>query len=114
MTTEINRKVILKSRPDGYPQLTDFEITEQPIPQPREGEALIRALWLSLDPYMRGRMRDTASYAPSIQLGDVIVGGVVGRVIASRTPRHSRWRHSGRPPRLARIRPIRRPQPPPR
>lgn len=86
MTTEINRKVTLKSRPDGYPQLSDFEVTEQPIPQPREGEALIRALWLSLDPYMRGRMRDTASYAPSIQLGDVIVGGVVGRVVESRTP----------------------------
>lgn len=86
MISEINRKVTLKSRPDGYPALSDFELLEQPIPQPQEGEALIRTIWLSLDPYMRGRMRDTASYAPSVQVGDVIVGGVVGQVIESRTP----------------------------
>lgn len=86
MINEINRKVVLKSRPDGYPKLSDFDLVEQPIPQPREGEALIRSIWLSLDPYMRGRMRDAASYAPSVALGDVIVGGVVGRVVESRTP----------------------------
>lgn len=86
MISEINRKVVLKSRPDGYPKFSDFDLVEQPIPQPREGEALIRSIWLSLDPYMRGRMRDAASYAPSVALGDVIVGGVVGRVVESRTP----------------------------
>ena len=86
MTQESNRKVTLKSRPDGYPQPSDFELVEGPVPQPREGEALIKIIWLSLDPYMRGRMRDVQSYAPPVQLGDVIVGGVVGRVVASRTP----------------------------
>ncbi len=89
MTSEINRRITLKSRPDGYPKMTDFELQEQPIPQPREGEVLIRSIWLSLDPYMRGRMRDAASYAPSVQLGDAIVGGVVGRVVESRTPAFS-------------------------
>lgn len=86
MTQESNRKIIMKSRPTGYPQESDFELVEEPIPQPREGEVLIRTFWLSLDPYMRGRMRDVQSYAPSVAIGDVIVGGAVGRVVESRTP----------------------------
>ena len=86
MNQESNTGITLKSRPDGYPQPSDFELVEEPIPQPREGEVLIKAIWLSLDPYMRGRMRDVESYAPSVQLGSVIVGGVVGRVVEARTP----------------------------
>ena len=86
MNQESNRKVILKSRSDGYPELSNFGLVEEPIPQPKEGEVLIKAIWLSLDPYMRGRMRDVQSYAPPVQLGDVIVGGVVGRVVEARTP----------------------------
>jgi len=86
MNQESNTRITLKSRPDGYPQPSDFELVEEPIPQPREGEVLIKAIWLSLDPYMRGRMRDVESYAPSVQLGSVIVGGVVGRVVEARTP----------------------------
>ena len=89
MNSEINRRVTLKSRPDGYPKLSDFDLQEQPIPQPREGEALIRVMWLSLDPYMRGRMRDAGSFAPPVQLGEVVVGGAVGRVVESRTPAFS-------------------------
>ena len=89
MVSESNRKITLKSRPDGYPKPSDFELIEEPIPQPREGEVLIQSHWLSLDPYMRGRMRDAASYAPSVQLGDVMVGGAVGRIIESRTPAFS-------------------------
>ena len=50
MVRESNRKITLKSRPDGYPELSDFELVEEPIPQPREGEVLIQSLWLSLDP----------------------------------------------------------------
>ena len=89
MVSESNRKITLKSRPDGYPELSDFELVEEQIPQPREGEVLIQSLWLSLDPYMRGRMRDAASYAPSVQLGEVMVGGAAGRIIESRTPAYS-------------------------
>ena len=89
MAEGTNRKITLKSRPDGYPTLDDFELIEEPITQPREGEVLIRSIWLSLDPYMRGRMRDAASYAPSVQLGDVMVGGAVGRIVESRTPAFS-------------------------
>ena len=89
MVTESNRKIILKSRPDGYPELSDFELVEEPIPQPGEGEVLVKSSWMSLDPYMRGRMRDVESYAPSLQLGDVIVGGAVGRIVESRTPAFS-------------------------
>ncbi|MCH7786105.1 MAG: NADP-dependent oxidoreductase [Chloroflexi bacterium] len=86
MTQESNRKITMKSRPMGYPQESDFELVEEPIPQPREGEVLIRTIWLSLDPYMRGRMRDVQSYASPVAIGDVIVGGAVGRVVESRTP----------------------------
>lgn len=84
-----NRRVTLNSRPQGYPTLSDFSIIESPTPEPAEGEVLIKALWLSLDPYMRGRMNDAKSYAPSVQIGEVIVGGVVGRVERSRTPAFS-------------------------
>ena len=83
---EANRKITLKSRPSGYPQESDFELVEERIPRPGEGEVLIKSIWLSLDPYMRGRMRDAASYAPPVELGSVIVGGAVGRVMESRTP----------------------------
>ena len=86
MENESNRRITLKSRPVGYPQPSDFELKEGPIPRPREGEVLVKIIWLSLDPYMRGRMNDVQSYAPSIQLGGVIVGGVVGRIAESRTP----------------------------
>ncbi len=86
MTSETNRKITLKSRPEGYPKLSDFELIEEPIPQPGEGEVLVQSIWLSLDPYMRGRMRDTGSFAPAMQLGEVIIGSAVGRIIESRTP----------------------------
>lgn len=86
MANKSNRKITLKSRPDGYPKLSDFDLIEEPIQQPGEGEVLIQSIWLSLDPYMRGRMREGGTYAPSVQLGDVIVGSAVGRIIQSRTP----------------------------
>ena len=89
MVSESNRKITLKSRPDGYPKLSDFELVEEPIPQPREGEVLIQSIWLSLDPYMRGRMREGGTYAASVQLGDVMIGSAVGRIIESRSPLYS-------------------------
>ena len=69
MPTEINVRVLLKSRPTGFPVEDDFEVVESPIPQPQQGEILLESMWLSLDPYMRGRMNDAKSYAPSVDIG---------------------------------------------
>jgi NADPH-dependent curcumin reductase CurA len=82
----LNRQILLAARPDGLPKPSDFELVETPVPEPGEGEFLLRTLYLSLDPYMRGRMRDAKSYAPPVALGEVMVGGVVGEVAASRHP----------------------------
>jgi NADPH-dependent curcumin reductase len=79
-----NRRVLLKQRPVGEPKPTDFEIVDGPVPAPAEGEILCRTVWLSLDPYMRGRMNDVKSYAASVELGGVMVGGTVGEVVESR------------------------------
>jgi NADPH-dependent curcumin reductase CurA len=65
----------------------DFRIVETPIPAPGDGEVLVRNEWLSLDPYMRGRMSDVKSYVPSVQLGEVMVGQTVGEVVESRDAR---------------------------
>ena len=86
MTTNVNRQITLASRPVDYPVESDFNLVEAPIPEPQEGEVLVQAIWLSLDPYMRGRMRDVRSYATPVELDQVMVGGVAGRVIRSRTP----------------------------
>ena len=86
MPNNVNRQINLVSRPVNYPMESDFSLVESPLPQPGEGEVLIQALWLSLDPYMRGRMRDERSYATPVELGQVMVGGVAGRIIQSRTP----------------------------
>ena len=86
MTSNVNRQITLAERPVGHPTQSDFRLVESSAPQPGEGEVLIRAVWLSLDPYQRGRMRGGVSYAAALELGEVITGGVVGRVIESRTP----------------------------
>ena len=79
-----NRQILLSHRPKGEPSESDFKLVETPIPQPMEGELLIQGLYLSLDPYMRGRLSDRASYAMPVEIVEVMTGGVVGRVIASR------------------------------
>jgi NADPH-dependent curcumin reductase CurA len=79
-----NRQVTLKSRPTGMPTPENFEIVERPIPEPGDGEVLTRTLFLSLDPYMRGRMSDAKSYATPVAIGGVMGGGTVGAVVASR------------------------------
>lgn len=84
--TTTNRRVLLKSRPQGEPKPTDFQIDEAPLPEPREGEYLSRTVWLSLDPYMRGRMSEAKGYAANVNLGDPMVGGTVGQVVKSRHP----------------------------
>ena len=84
----INRQIIMKTRPEGMPKHENFEIIENKIPDIRHGEVLIKILWLSLDPYMRGRMSKAKSYAASLNEGDLIVGGAVGRVINSETSQY--------------------------
>jgi NADPH-dependent curcumin reductase len=81
-----NRQIVLKSRPVGMPTGADFAMVESPVPEPGDREVLTRALWLSLDPYMRGRMSDRKSYAVSVPLGGVMVARTVSRVIESRDP----------------------------
>jgi hypothetical protein len=81
-----NRRVLLRSRPVGEPRPTDFEIVDAPLPAPGEGELLCRTIYLSLDPYMRGRMNDVKSYAASVELGQPMVGGTVSEVMESRHP----------------------------
>ncbi|GFO60192.1 NADP-dependent oxidoreductase [Geomonas silvestris] len=84
--TRMNRRVVLNSRPSGAPTRDNFRIEEQPVTEPAQGEVLLRTVYLSLDPYMRGRMNEGPSYAPPVELGEVMVGGTVSRVEASRHP----------------------------
>src|SRR5438093_1039221 len=86
MQNLLNRQVLLRSRPKGEPRISDFELVESPAPSPGEGEFLCRTIYLSLDPYMRGRMNDVKSYAQPAELGKPMVGGAVSEVIASSYP----------------------------
>jgi NADPH-dependent curcumin reductase CurA len=81
-----NMQVLLANRPQGWVKESDFRIVEAPIPRPKDGEILVKHLYLSLDPYMRGRMSDAKSYATSVGIGEVMVGEVVAEVIESRHP----------------------------
>ena len=85
----VNTKVILKSRPVGYPKETDFDIINEKIDMLANGEVIIEVLWLSLDPYMRGRMSAAKSYAAPLEIGEVITGGAVGKIIESKCPNFS-------------------------
>jgi NADPH-dependent curcumin reductase CurA len=84
----MNRQILLAARPVGWPQESDFRLVETPIPDLREGELLVRTIYLSVDPYMRGRMNDRASYMNPVGIGEVMTGGVVGKVVTSRHPRY--------------------------
>ena len=86
MPDDTNRRIVMAERPTAYPEPRHFRLEEVPTPKPAEGEALVEVEWLSLDPYMRGRMREGPSYATPVQVGEVMTGGVVGRVVESRTP----------------------------
>ena len=87
MSAPHNVKVLLKSRPTGWPTEANFDVLESAIPDAGPGEILLRHHWLSLDPYMRGRMNDGKSYVPPVALGEVMCGEVVAEVIASNNPR---------------------------
>lgn len=82
----VNRQFVLASRPVGMPKESDLRMVETPVPVLRDGQVLLRALYLSVDPYMRGRMNAAKSYAPSVEIGAVMVGGGVARVEESKIP----------------------------
>jgi NADPH-dependent curcumin reductase CurA len=83
----MNRKVVLASRPVGSVTEANFRVEEASVPKPGDGEVLVRNLWLSLDPYMRGRMSDQKSYVKGVDIGEVMVGQTVGEVLESRHPK---------------------------
>jgi NADPH-dependent curcumin reductase CurA len=81
---EVNRRIVLASRPKGRPTPENFRLEEAPLPEPAAGEILCRTIYLSLDPYMRGRMNEGPSYAKPVEIGEVMEGGTVGEVVGSR------------------------------
>ena len=81
-----NKRVLLASRPTAEVSEDNFRIEPSSLPQPRDGEVLVKNLWLSLDPYMRGRMSDAKSYVKGVEIGEVMVGQTVGEVVESRHP----------------------------
>src|SRR2546422_4981359 len=83
----INKRVLLASRTSGSVSESNFRIEEAPLPQPGDGEVLVKNLWLSLDPYMRGRMSDAKSYVKGVEIGEVMVGQTVGEVVDSSHPK---------------------------
>jgi NADPH-dependent curcumin reductase len=84
-----NRRIVLAARPAGEPADTDFRLEETDIPSPGDGQVLLRTLYLSLDPYMRGRMNAGPSYAPPVQIGEVMEGATVSEVVESKS---TQWR----------------------
>lgn len=81
-----NLEIHLKRRPVGMPAVEDFELVETPIPTPAAGQFVVRNVWMSVDPYMRGRMMDRKSYVAPFEIGQPLDGGSVGEVIESRHP----------------------------
>jgi hypothetical protein len=84
MTT--SREIRLKSRPVGVPTADNFELASVTLPDPEPGQVQVRNSWMTVDPYMRGRMNDVQSYAPPFQIGEALQGGAVGEVVASHDP----------------------------
>ena len=83
MNTNVNREIHLKSRPSGLPTSDNFTLATTTIPTPEDNQVLVRNIYMSVDPYMRGRMVDRRSYTPPFQLGEPLTGGCVGQVVAS-------------------------------
>jgi NADPH-dependent curcumin reductase CurA len=82
----VNRGIVLAARPEGEPKASDFEIRELDDAEPADGEVLVRNIFVSVDPYMRGRMTGVRTYVPPYAVGDLIDGAAVGRVVSSRHP----------------------------
>jgi hypothetical protein len=86
MTEKQNRRIVLAARPHGEPQAEDFRLEAVDIPLPADGQVLLRTIYLSLDPYMRGRMNDGPSYAAPVEIGQVMEGATISAVVESRSP----------------------------
>src|ERR1041385_2565366 len=86
MSVHKSREIRLAKRPNGLRSLTDFQLAETEVPGPGDGQVLVRNIYMSVDPYMRGRMVDRASYVPPFQIGEALSGGAVGQVVESRNP----------------------------
>jgi NADPH-dependent curcumin reductase CurA len=84
--SQINRQWLLAERPSGEPTSKTLRLAEIPVVAAGDGQLLLRTAFLSLDPYMRGRMSDAPSYAAPVAIGDVMVGGTVSRVVESHLP----------------------------
>ncbi|MDE0088314.1 MAG: NADP-dependent oxidoreductase [Candidatus Poribacteria bacterium] len=82
----MNRQITLVARPVGYPKESDFKLVETSIPTPEDGQVLLKTIYLSVDPYMRGRMNQRRSYAPNVQIDEVMVGGVIAQIVESKHP----------------------------
>ena len=89
MASTVNRRVTLASRPVGFPQESDFSLDQAEVPSPGPGEVLVRSLWVSVDPYQRGRMSTQRSYAKGLELGDVVTAQAVGEVVESNDSRYA-------------------------
>ena len=87
---ETARRIVLASRPVGEPKPSDFRLEEFPVPQPGPGQVLLRTKWLSLDPYMRGRMSDAPSYAKPVGIDEVMEAGTVSEVAASNNEKYAK------------------------
>src|SRR5918999_4779115 len=81
-----NQRIVLASRPEGWVREENFRLEKAAMPTPQDGEVLVRNVWLSLDPYMRGRMSDAKSYVKGVDIGEVMVGQTVGEVLESKHP----------------------------
>jgi NADPH-dependent curcumin reductase CurA len=77
----VNRQIVLAGRPAGMPKESDFRLVESPVPRPASGEVLVRAQYLSVDPYMRARLGAQATYARPVEVGEVMIGAVAGQVV---------------------------------
>ena len=81
-----NQCIVLASRPEGWVTPANFRLEKAPLPQPQDGEILVKNLWLSLDPYMRGRMSEQKSYVKGVDIGETMVGQTAGEVVESKNP----------------------------
>src|SRR5271154_4030179 len=82
----VTRQFKLAARPVGLPKESDFSLVTAPMPAPADGQALVKTVYLSVDPYMRGRITGVRTYADPVLVGDVMQGGTVGQVVQSKSP----------------------------
>ncbi len=96
MPESVNRQVLMAARPEGAPAKSDFQLVESEVPVPGGGQVLCRSIYLSLDPYMRGRMSAAKSYAKPVEIGEVMEGGTVSTVVSTSSKSLSAGAPSGR------------------